>query len=286
MKTTQIKELLEKAQLDWTVSTHQIETVDTRIEIPKRLAVIRDDDDTFLGMVSPQYEVFQNEELMELLVKISASTGLTLHSGGYFKGGKKVYIQLKSSDWTLPDGDQIKGHLTGLNSHDGTRSLAFGNWMHTVSCQNTWYMAYKELETRVRHHTSILRPKIEEVLRQVDKALNNEKKIIEEVTRMQTYEIDEAIQLQVIAKWFDLHFVDDHIEDIPKSTLLRMAQLNEIMEMEMQEKGQTAWGAFSGVTKFTTHILKKGKDTTEDKLFGDIGTREKRMYDYLLQTIK
>ena len=103
---------------------------------------------------------------------------------------------------------------------------------------------------------------------------------------MQTYEIDEAIQLQVIAKWFDLHFVDDHIEDIPKSTLLRMAQLNEIMEMEMQEKGQTAWGAFSGVTKFTTHILKKGKDTTEDKLFGDIGTREKRMYDYLLQEVK
>jgi len=283
MKTKQIKNLLQKANLDWTVSMHNLETQDTSIVIPKHKAIIRDDTQEVMGLVKSQYVPFQNEELMELLVKISGKTGLELHSGGFFKAGQRVWAQLKSNDLLLPDGDKIKGYITGVNSHDGSSSLAFGNWLYTVSCSNSWWKAYREVQSRLRH-LSTMHPKIDLILNQIDELLLAEKETFEDVKRLQTYEVDDLTVWMAISKWFELS-KEERLADLSKATLIKIGEFNSVLEMEMDAKGKNGWGLFSGVTKYTTHFLRKEKDTTEDKLFGLVGSKEQEIYAYLKEAM-
>jgi len=52
---------------------------------------------------------------------------------------------------------------------------------------------------------------------------------------------------------------------------------------EIVDKGENLWGLFSGITKYTTHSLKG--DSTENKLFGVYGNREREVFNKLAQMV-
>jgi hypothetical protein len=53
---------------------------------------------------------------------------------------------------------------------------------------------------------------------------------------------------------------------------------------ELNQKGDNLWGLFSGVTKYTTHSMKKG-DNTEGKIFGQVGYKERQIWDNLVELV-
>ena len=124
-----IQNLLESTKLNWNVRTETTQT-ESGIILPN-IALVREDTNEILGVHSTNYVPYQNEQLMELLDRVSNYTGLDIHRGGMFGGGKKVFIQLKSNDLRLGN-DRIEGFVTGVNSFDGTTSLAFGNSNLTI----------------------------------------------------------------------------------------------------------------------------------------------------------
>jgi hypothetical protein len=138
----QVQDLLNQTKLNWKVRTENLQT-SSGIIIPDKIGIIREDDSTVLGIHSSGYVPYQNEQMMELLYKVSNKTGLEIHSGGLFNGGGKVYVQLKSDDLRLGT-DRIEGYITGINSFDGSTSLSFGPSSKTISCQNTFWGAYRE----------------------------------------------------------------------------------------------------------------------------------------------
>jgi hypothetical protein len=145
------QEMLEKTGLNWKVNTEGVQTV-SGILIPDRIALVRDDTKKVLGIHTEAYDPYQNDELLELLFKIAQQSGLKVHTGGCFKGGEKVWFQLKSNDLVLPN-DRIEGYVSGFNSFDGRTSLAFGNASITVSCQNTFWRGYRQVETFIPNET-------------------------------------------------------------------------------------------------------------------------------------
>ena len=156
------KEMLETTNLNWSVRPETMVS-ESGIIIPGKIAMIREDTNTVLGVHSNGYVPYQNIELMELLYKITQSTGLILHSAGTFGDGKKVWIQLKSDDLKLGN-DTIKGYLSGINSFDGSTNLAFGNANLTISCMNSFWVGYRKLDAKLRH-TSSMKVRIEEILK-------------------------------------------------------------------------------------------------------------------------
>ena len=104
-------EKLTELGLNWEVTKEPIQTV-SGIEIPEKMAIMRSDTEQVLGIHGKNYDPYQNHELMELLHQIGGQTGLEVHTGGLFKGGAKVWFQLKSDDLRL-NGDTIKGYLSG-----------------------------------------------------------------------------------------------------------------------------------------------------------------------------
>ena len=275
-------EVLERLGLNWEVSKEPIQTV-SGIQIPDRIAIMRADTEKVLGIHGKNYDPYQNHELMELLYQIGGQTGLKVHTGGLFKEGAKIWFQLKSDDLRL-NGDVIKGFLSGFNSFDGSSSLGFGNSTFTVSCENSWWTAYREVKTKLRHSAS-MRPKIDEILANIDVVLQQEQKLFREIVMLSETAMTETQKDLVTALLFNL----DREELLNESELStrKKNQLEDFgndLRTEIAQKGDNLWGLFSGVTRYTTHSMKT-TDNSEGKMFGQTGVRERRIFKELVEMV-
>ena len=277
-------EVLKTTGLNWNVRTEKTFT-ESGIELD-RIGLVREDTNEILGVHSNGYVPYQNDQLVDLLQRVSSLTGLEIHKGGEFGGGKKVFIQLKSNDLKLGN-DRVEGFVTGINSFDGSTSLAFGNSNLTISCQNTFFAAYKNLE-KVRH-TKNMNFKIDEICRGIDTLVQEEQEMFSTIKRMSEVSYDQKTKDRVIKSLFDIDYdiklVGYHdSEELSTNTKNKLSRLYIDMDGELQEKGTNLWGLFSGVTKYTTHSLSKN-DNTENKMFGTYGKRERHIFNELSKLV-
>ena len=275
-------EKLEELGLNWEVTKEPIQTV-SGIEIPEKMAMMRSDTEVVLGIHGKNYDPYQNHELMELLHQIGGQTGLEVHTGGLFKEGAKIWFQLKSDNLSL-NGDVIKGFLSGFNSFDGSSSLGLGNSTETVSCENQWWAAYREVKTKLRHSAS-MRPKIEEMLVNIDVVLQQEQKLFREITMLSETAMNQTQEDLVTRLLFNLG-EEEYLNEFELSTR-KKNQLKDFrtdLRTEIAHKGDNLWGLFSGVTRYTTHSM-KSTDNSEGKMFGQTGVRERRIFKELVEMV-
>jgi len=275
-------EKLEKLGLNWEVSKEPIQTV-SGISIPDKIAIMRTDTEKVLGIHGTNYDPYQNHELMELLHQIGGKTGLEVHSGGLFKDGAKIWFQLKSDNLSL-NGDTVEGYLSGFNSFDGSSSLGLGNSTFTVSCENSWWAAYREVKTKLRHSAS-MRPKIDEILANIDVVLEQEQKLFREIVMLSETAMTNTQKDLVTALLFNLD--EEEMYNPDELSTRRKNQLedfNNDLRAEIATKGDNLWGLFSGVTRYTTHSM-KSTDNSEGKMFGMTGVRERKIFKELVEMV-
>lgn len=273
-----------KSKLDWAVKTEPIKTK-SGIVIPDYNAIIREDTKTPLSVVSKTYVPFQNEQLMDLLFKVSKQTGVEVANSGFFGNGEKVFIQLKTNDLKMPKGDKVEGYVTGINSFDGSTSLSFGNSSVTISCQNTFFAALKELKSKIRHTKNML-VRVDEVCKSMEDAIDIEKKMFERIKRMSEVRMTDKVKDLVVRALFDIDSTLDikKRDGISTMTKNKMSRFDIDLQTEVAQKGDNIWGLFSGVTRYTTHSAVKG-DSTETKLFGVYGNRERKIFNQLAESV-
>jgi hypothetical protein len=278
-----IEKLLDQTKLNWSVRTEGIQT-SSGIIIPDKIGIVREDNDTILGIHSSGYSPYQNEQMMELLFKVSHTTGMEIHSGGQFGGGQKVFVQLKSDDLKLGT-DRIEGYITGINSFDGSTSLSFGPSSKTISCSNTFWGVYRDLNNKVRH-TKSLEIKVEEIVSQIRKVEHQERVMFDDIVKLSDTRFDDVIQDSVIRKLFNIEKGVDFKDNKQLSSVTRnkLSKFYVDLNGEIQEKGDNLWGLFSGVTKYTTHSIGKG-DNSENKMFGTYGNREREIFRDLVELV-
>lgn len=274
---------LKDVGLNWNVKTEKIVT-ESGIELPDYSAIVRTDNNVPLSVRSNTYTPFQNSDLLDLLHRVSQQTGLPITNGGYFGNGEKVFIQMKSNDLKLGT-DRIEGFITGINSFDGSTSLAFGNSSVTISCQNTFFASYREVQSKVRH-TQYMTNKIDEICRSIDSNVILEKDMFENIVKLNDVKISPKVKDLVTRMLFN---VDRQVdlqdrEMISTQTFNKMSRFHIDLDGELKEKGDNLWGLFSGVTKYTTHSLSK-EDNTEKKLFGIYGNREREIFRELVELV-
>jgi hypothetical protein len=278
-----VKEMLTSSKLDWTVRTEGLQTI-SGIELPDHFGIIRNDTNKVLSVRGEGYHPYQNEDLMELLFRVSNKTGLQIHRGGFFGDGEKVFVQLKSDDLKL-GADTIKGFLTGINSFDGSTSLAFGPTTLTISCKNTFFGAFREMTTKIRH-TKNMEIRVEDVCLKLEQTLVDEHKMFDNIIKLSETTLDKAIEEKVIRSLFkidkDVALTDE--KQISTRTRNQMSRFYIDMNGELKEKGDNLWGMFSSVTKFTTHSIGKGrKDYDSDsKMYNEYGRREQGIFNQLV----
>lgn len=137
------REALRLSGLDWSVvkspsvlaeyegeDGYMYNAVSTR-----NVATIRQDTGEILGLVSPEYQIVQNEELFDLAYELGSN--VKVETAGSLEGNKKVYITLKG-DTIESRGDDITDlYLALINSHNGSLALAGLPTSYRIQCANT-----------------------------------------------------------------------------------------------------------------------------------------------------
>lgn len=277
---TKITDILNETGLNWLVEKQDLVTA-KGIVIPDKVAIVRTDNNAVLGVLGHKYEAFQNYEVAELLFQISQHTGLKVHSGGMFNNGGKIFLQLKSDNLNL-NGDRIEGFITGVSSHDGGTSLGFGNSTLTISCMNTFWKVFKNLDSKLKH-TQSMRPRLDAILRGVDVLLKEEQDDFKTIERMSETRITPEIQELVIRTLFQLSKEDMLIKDgISNRKQNQILDFKRDWDTEIYHKSDNLWGAMSAVTRYTTHTAPKSHEKGQfNKMFGTLGDKERVVWNQL-----
>jgi phage/plasmid-like protein (TIGR03299 family) len=289
------QEILNKTGLNWTVSKRNLitqpiineneETTEAGIVIPKHVALVRDDNSDVLSVMGNTYEPMQNSDLLDVLFRVSQLTGFEIAKGGLFNGGGKVFIQLKSEDLTLGN-DVVMGYLTAINSFDGSTSLAFGASNLTISCQNTFFSAFRQLKNKVRHTKNMVH-RVDDICRQLELVSAEEARIFSNIELLAQTDSNPRTKEMVLRKLFNIKSDVDLNDKEQISTRTRNAiDVYKVdARTERDDKGDNMWGLFSGVTKYTTHSVnknRKGGYDSNEKMYNFYGKREQAIFHELV----
>jgi hypothetical protein len=278
-----VLEILNETNLNWNVKSEKVST-ESGIILDGYTALVREDTNVPLSVRSESYYPYQNYDLVELLDRVSGLTGLSIHKGGFFGEGQKVFIQLKSNNLRVGN-DRVEGYLTGINSFDGTTSLAFGPSNITISCQNKFFAAFREMQSKVRHTKNMV-VKIDEICRSLEGVLDEEKLVFDNILKLSETRFDDIIKDKVTRELFGINKDVDlkDMDSISGVTRNKLSRFYVDLNGELQGKGDNLWGLFSGITKYTTHSLSKN-DNTEAKMFGVYGKRELNIFNKLTELV-
>jgi phage/plasmid-like protein (TIGR03299 family) len=237
-------------KLDWTVSKRTLcyMTADGLQPWTEKQAVVRDDNDVALGVVSPSYELVQNEDLKSLITPMIDEGLLTVKTQGYLNKGAKVFIQAEVAQEFQVAGESYKGLITLLNGHVGNASVAIGTTATRVICSNTFAMAYKDIGEKFRHSAGVTDRVLEStaIINYVNDAMRKYSEYVETLasarcTPLQFARAAEEIYQQPVDKMRD-SFV---------------SQLNNLFYNGKGNEGKTMYDAFNAITEYATHYSRK-----------------------------
>jgi len=281
-----IFEILEEANLNWTVGCEPLH-LPNGVQTPY-IATVRSDNNQVFGTFK-NYEVFQNHELAELALRVSEHTNLKFEHGGEFAKGGKVFIHLRNGDTTGigDNNDVIHNYITAINSHDGSTALRWGYSNKVVSCQNTFWSVYKSLQNSVRH-TSSMKERVEQALRDIEHIQKEKKRMIDVFFKFNN-ELATEKEIAHVVNLITKVDLNGNMKEAKE--LYTTQQLNKVKDLgfnishQMNEKGNTLWGLFNGVTRYTTHEM--GRDNTRDqgKAMGQQNRVDNSVFRYLEELV-
>ena len=280
--------LLEKTGLNWEVKKEQFTHPTGLITDHYGIFRYNHGDDApidCLGSVKGRYTPFQNWELADTVVRATEGIGISTDRGGTLNGGRKVYLQAQLPEEYIGKSG-VKRWVTCINSHDGSSSIAFGSTNTVIVCQNTFYRAYKE-SSRFRH-TESAKSRIEIAIQQFQETINADKNLFDTFKRMSEMAPNENLVQAVLNSIFEVDVLKTKSDDISTRKANQMKQFASAYSIERDLEGDTVWGLFNAVTRYTNHITAPASaDRKTDYIMGGSGyTINNNAYDTIMSWIE
>lgn len=265
------QELLTASKTDWTVSKRPL--FGPNGEVTPGYGIFRDDSQDCLGLVGGKYTITQNSEVIDMLLDAAGTVNIPAVRGGYLGKGERIYYQFQLPEVTI-GGSKNMRYLTGLTAHDGLTKIGFGTTNVVVVCQNTFFQAFKDCEAV--KHTPNHKEKLNGIINSLKLSLTAEEFMIERMVKLSNI---------VIPSKIDDDFLFDIIGGNEEATrsVNRLNDLKAAMSTEYNTHGETAYGLFNAVTRFTNHMTPyKDIDTKRKALMFGAGARiNQRAFDLI-----
>ena len=240
--------------LNWGVNSLALTAVDdlgNQIPVMDKVAQVRSDNGAVLGITGSNYEVYQNSNLKGLIQPLVSEGVLTIVNQGYLGKGNKVFIQAEMNEGYTIVGEEHKGMMTLLNSHDGTSTLAAGVTDTRVICSNTFAMALQSMNHKIRHNGDIYSKALEitETIQFVNEGM---KKFGEAAELLATTKCDE----DTLDSLLSYAFKKDDVR-----TLRPYNKIVQFYRNGLGTEGKTLWDGLNGLTQWVTHESSKKEGT-------------------------
>ena len=242
------REVLKLAKLDWKV--HKVETFapfefkgETQVyDVPMSLAIVRDpvggeDQPSVLGTVGAGYEMFQNQELVDMMDALAGDGSIQYEVAGALGKGEIVWVLAKIPNLEKAIGEDVSiPYFLSITGHIGNKNQVNFPTGVRVVCQNTMRMAEYLHRGKVGlsrgysfRHTKNIRDKVNDMIANYHKA-------IEAWDR--THEINKALA----GIQFDTKMKDDFLlfmadpDYSPKVEEARQKAIDEATDKDVREK--------------------------------------------------
>jgi len=236
-------------------------------------ALKRSDNGDTLYLTRKTYTETKNSSFMEYTHKLSEASGFAIEGYAEFDGGRKVLSYLRSEEDFVHKylGLKSENYLVFGNSHDGSTPLFVGSVNFLLRCSNQYGKIMKGLKIRhTKHHDF----RVEEFIRLVASFQAEKEAEAIMLQKMAEIKIDESI-LDALANRL-LNIDETQIKEgeiLHPFTGRRKAALMDSLTKETSDLGMTLFGAFNGVTHYSTHT-KKSTDAYGNILGGNMKFNE------------
>lgn len=292
-----LEEATTRAGMNWTVSKRPIyvmntpsDTDDNLYTTNKFFATTRDDTNTILGVVGPDYQVVQNEELAYLCERLQGSD-VKIETAGILDNGRRVFFQMRGNAFDVGPKKDTNIPLTLFtNGHDGQWPLSSLPTSIRVVCQNTLNMALSQGKKQNMiislKHTGNIQVRLEAMIEAIENWKHRTADFQDKAESLARKEVNtEFVQnfwTQIYSDMFgNIHenpMNDEQNDDnqTAKSTLTKWANT---FDSEVKLSGANLWTAMNAVTYWLDHQQiyrgeKKQENRFNDILFGT-GAKEK-----------
>jgi hypothetical protein len=231
-----------------------------------KVAWMRNDNQSVLGIVSDQYRPFTNDRLMALSHSLERTKKYKLEGYEEFRKGKVVMAFLKYEKPTMVNGWDTDEYLIIGNSHDGSRGFHISTTQQLIRCENQFNAGIKMLRmvhnTHLQTNTLILERIQWEHEREIIRL--REKFALFARTMVDDKQIEKLIMLEESA----IIGSEEGINIEPLKTEWA-DKIFASIEREMKDLGRNAFGLLNGITHFTSHEFKKKNliETSYDKSY-------------------
>jgi phage/plasmid-like protein (TIGR03299 family) len=237
--------------LDWTVSHRPLffqRANGTTSEWADRVAVVRDDNERCLGVVSPDYETVQNSDLLGLVKPMVDEGLLTIENMGHLNHGARVFAQAKLNQEYKVIGEDYQGFVTLLNGHVGNCAVAIGSTMTRVICGNTFASAYSDIGERYRHSEGVNTRVLEStfVIDYVNGAMKQYSEYVEKLAGA-----------RCTSAQFRTFIEEVYNKPTDKMRDSFVNQLNNLFYNGKGNEGKTYYDAFNAVTEYASNYSRK-----------------------------
>lgn len=211
------------------------------MEMPKKLAVVRTDTDTPLGIVSDKYAFLKHSDVIDGFRK--ALTGqeyteaITLQ-----RDGAQLYAKytLKGVEADVQKGDLVGMQLLARNSYDGSAQLHLSLGAMRLVCKNGMVMTKNFIEFSHKHIGTGLTLDVTEVRENIDVMMARFKESIPHMQNMSRTKLAKA---------------EDELFN--KNLKLPAYLIEEAQESFKANGDDTVWGFYNALTFAITHKMRK-----------------------------
>ena len=138
-----------QAGLNWTVRTGELQAVSTPltidehgvtpatyINVPKKQAIIREDNNSVIGIVGSKYKMVQNMEVFNALDTLIDAGDARYAAAGEYNGGASIWMVLELPQGINVANDPHAAFLLVKTSHDGSSSVVIKPIIERLFCAN------------------------------------------------------------------------------------------------------------------------------------------------------
>jgi phage/plasmid-like protein (TIGR03299 family) len=269
------------------------------IDVPGSQAVVRTADDRVLAVVGDRYGLIQPRAMIASMAELANVAGATLTTAGFLKNGNVQWAQARvpGLDFTIPIGCKanpasvLVENLSMFNSFDGTLPFVAGGAATDIVCQNTYMHALKEANKEGKRvfkvrHTAQAQAGLANVTGEIKAMRDGFASFAEMATKLAETRMS-TLDFQAFA----LALVPDPVEGKNGKAEAKRADLldawNNAPGQNREGKAQTAWGAFSAVSFWTTwQAPTRGADATASRWYGATLGDGADLADQALQTLR
>ena len=237
-----------KDQLDWNVISRDLHVrVDgLQYNVPGKKAQLRDDTNQVLGITSNSYQIFQNSDLKDFVQPLVGEGLLEIVNIGYLGVGSKVFIQAQMTEGYNIAGEDHKGMITLMNSHDGSAALVAGVTDTRVICGNTFAMAMGDMTTRLRH-TMRIHDDAKRITEVIDFVNTNMARYAEHAEQLSLASATE-VELEMVVK---------AAYQKPVENVRAYNNIRRLFYSGKGNEGKSLYDTVNAVTEYTSHAAVK-----------------------------